>query len=128
MGQRNAARGMQAPSVISDAPSGAGKENVTQAKRAKGDRRAEAKRLVDLVQREVDDGATSVEEIHKAIANLPLEILDRLDIFEETSKGARKVQEATIGAMYDVIRKVNDEVGKLAREMLTGRPSHKRVP
>jgi hypothetical protein len=34
---------------------------------------------VDLVQRGVDDGATSLEEIHKAIANLPLDILDRLD-------------------------------------------------
>ncbi len=97
-------------------------------KKKKGDGRAEAKRLVDLVQREVDDGASSVEEIHKAIANLPLEILDRLDIFEDASKGARKVQEASIGAMYDVIRKVNDEVGKFAREILTGRPSHKRAP
>jgi cob(I)alamin adenosyltransferase len=99
---------------------------MTQPKRTKGDGRAEAKRLVDLVQREVDDGATSVEEIHKAIANLPLDILDRLDIFEETAKGARKVQEASIGAMYDVIRKVNDEVSKLAKEILTGRPAHKK--
>jgi hypothetical protein len=100
---------------------------MTQAKRTKGDGRAEAKRLVELVQREIDDGATSVEEIHKAVANLPLEVLDRLDIFEETSKGARKVQEATIGAMYDVIRKVNDEVGKLAKELLTGRSPHRKA-
>ena len=100
---------------------------MTQAKRIKGDGRAEAKRLVDLVQREIDDGATSVEEIHKAIANLPLEVLDRLDIFQETSKGARKVREATIGAMYDVIRKVNDEVGELAKEILTSRPAHKKA-
>ena len=98
---------------------------MTQGKRTKGDRGAEAKRLVDLVQREIDDGATSVEEIHKAIANLPLDILDRLDVFEDTAKGARKVQEASIGAMYDVIRKVNDEVGRLAKELLTGRPPHK---
>jgi hypothetical protein len=98
---------------------------MTQPKKTKGDGRAEAKRLVDLVQREIDDGATSVEEIHKAIANLPLEVLDRLDIFHETSKGARKVQDATIGAMYDVIRKVNDEVGRLAKEFLTSRPGRK---
>jgi len=100
---------------------------MTQAKRTKEDGRVEAKRIVDLVQREVDDGATSVEEIHKAIANLPLDILDRLDIFEETAKGARKVQEASIGAMYDVIRKGNEEVGKLAKEILTGRPAHKKA-
>ena len=100
---------------------------MTEAKRTKGDGAAEAKRLVDLVQREIDDGATSVEEIHKAIANLPLDILDRLDVFEETAKGARKVQEASIGAMYDVIRKVNEEVGKLAKELLTGRPAQKKA-
>jgi hypothetical protein len=28
--------------------------------------------------------------------------------------------------MYDVIRKVNEEVGKLAKELLTGRPAHKK--
>jgi len=91
----------------------------------KGDGRAEARRLVDLVQREIDDGAGSVEEIHKAIANLPLDILERLDLFEEMVKGVRKVQEARIGAVYDVIRKVNDEVGKIAREILAGRPAPK---
>jgi hypothetical protein len=58
------------------------RKEMTQTKRTKGDGGAEAKRLVDLVQREIDDGATSVEEIHKAIANLPLDILDRLDVLE----------------------------------------------
>jgi hypothetical protein len=98
---------------------------MTQAKTRKGDGRAQARKLVDLVQREIDDGATSVEEVHKAIANLPLEVLERLDLFEEMVAGARKVQEARIGAMYDVIRKVNEEVGKLAKEILGGRPAPK---
>jgi hypothetical protein len=93
----------------------------TQRTTAKGDGRVQARKLVDLVQREVEDGATSVEEVHKAIANLPLEVLERLDLFEDMVKGARKVQEARIGAMYDVIRKVNEEVGKLAKEILGGR-------
>jgi hypothetical protein len=69
--------------------------------------------LVHLVQREIDDGASSVEEIHKTIANLPLDLLERLD-----PKGARKVQEARIGAMYDLIRKVNEEVAKIAQDLL----------
>jgi hypothetical protein len=43
---------------------------MTQAKSAKGSlARSEVKRLVDLDRKEIDDGATSVEEIHKAIAN-----------------------------------------------------------
>src|SRR5271166_3402680 len=71
---------------------------MSQAKSTKGDGRVQTKKLVDLVQREIDDGATSVEKIHKAIVNLPLDVLERLDIFEEMVKGARKVQEATIGS------------------------------
>lgn len=98
---------------------------MTQAKSTKGDGRAQTRKLVDLVQKEIDDGATSVEEIHKAVANLPLDFLERLDIFEEMVKGARKVQEARIGSIYDVIRKVNEEVGKLAKEILTDPPAHK---
>jgi hypothetical protein len=101
---------------------------MAQAKKAKGDGRAGAKKLLDLVQREVDDGATSVEEIHKGIANLPLDILERLDLFEECVKGARRVQEARIGAIYDLIRKVNDEAAKLAKELLAARPARKPAP
>jgi hypothetical protein len=87
--------------------------------------RADIKKLADLVQKEVDDGATTVEEIHKAIAGLPLDILERLDVFEQTVKDVRKVQDASIGAIYDLIRKVNDEVGNYAKELLEGRPAHK---
>ena len=70
---------------------------------------------------------SSVEEIHKAIANLPLDVLERLDLFENAVRGARKVQEARIGAMYDLIRKVNEEVGKIAKELLAGQLPHRRV-
>lgn len=85
--------------------------------RVKGDLR----RLADVVQREVEAGATSVEEIHKSIARMPLDILAKLDLFEKTVKDVRKIQEQSIGAVYDLIRRVNDEVAKLAKEMLDGR-------
>jgi hypothetical protein len=101
------------------------------AKATKREVRVEARKLADLVQREIDDGATTVEEIHKAIANLPLDILERLDVFEEMVKDVRKVQETSIGAIYDVIRRVNHEVGNYAKELLEGRPTrtaaHKSV-
>jgi hypothetical protein len=117
------ARAVQSSVVCRQA---AEEETMSQAKSGKkGDGRAQARKIVDLVQREIEDGATSVEEIHKAIADLPLDVLERLDLFEEMVKGARKVQEARIGAMYDVIRKVNEEVGKIARELLTGHPEPK---
>jgi hypothetical protein len=98
-----------------------------QARTAKRDGRVRARKLIDLVRREIDDGATSVEEIHKAIANLPLDVLERLDVFEEMVKDVRKVQEARIGAIYDVIHKVNAEVAKLAREILRELPARKAI-
>jgi methyl-accepting chemotaxis protein len=98
---------------------------MTQSKSGKGQVRSEIKNLADLVQKEIEDGATTVEEIHKAIASLPLDILERLDVFEETVKGVRKVQDTSIGAIYDVIRRVNHEVGNYAKELLEGRAAHK---
>jgi hypothetical protein len=38
----------------------------------------------------------------------------------------RKVQDTSIGAIYDLIHKVNREVGKLATEML-GRPAPRKT-
>ncbi len=67
----------------------------------------------------VDQGATSVEEIHKAIADLPLDVLERNGLFEETAARVRKIQDRTIGAVYDVIREVNKQVTGLASDLLT---------
>ena len=99
---------------------------MKESKSAKGTGGAEARRLASLVQQAIDDGADSVEEIHKSIATLPLDVLERLDLFKETVKDVRKVQDTSIGAIYDLIHKVNREVGKLATEML-GRPAAGRT-
>jgi hypothetical protein len=87
-------------------------------KNAKRSRRTEIRRIVQLVERAIDEGADSVEEIHRAIASMPLDVLERLDVFRKTVKDVREVQEASIGKIYDVIHQVNHEVGKLAAEAL----------
>jgi len=87
--------------------------------------RSEAKRLADLVREAVDDGARTAEEIHKAIADLPLDVLERLDLFDETVKEARRIQDRSIGAVYDVIRRINREVTGLAREIIELSPPRK---
>jgi hypothetical protein len=86
-------------------------------KRFQGDLR----RLADLVQREVDAGADTVEKVHLAIAGLPLDTLAKLGAFEKSAKEVRKIQATSIGAIYDLIHEVNHEVGKLARELLDGK-------
>jgi uncharacterized NAD-dependent epimerase/dehydratase family protein len=96
------------------------------AKSGKGDGRAEARRLAHLVEQAIDNGADSVEGIHRSIASMPLDVLERLDLFKETVKDVRKVQDTSIGAIYELIHKVNREVGKLATEMLQ-RPAARRA-
>lgn len=79
--------------------------------------RPEATRLADLVHRVVADGADTAEEIHRAIADLPLEILERLDVFKETAEDVQRIQDTSIGAIYDVIRRVNEEVTRMAHDL-----------
>lgn len=96
-------------------------------KRSKNDVKADLRRLADLVQREVDAGANSVEEIHRSIAAMPLDVLEKLDVLESTVKEVRKAQAVSIGAIYKLIHKVNHEVGKLAQELLDGRATRSRA-
>jgi hypothetical protein len=99
---------------------------MTASKRTKKDVKADLRKLADVVRREVDAGANSVEEIHRSIAAMPLDVLEKLDVFEATVKEVRKAQEASIGAIYKLIHKVNNEVGKLAKELLDGREVRSR--
>src|SRR5271169_2649977 len=74
--------------------------------------------LVKLIQDSIDKGATTVEEIHKAIGDLPLKILEGSEQLKGPAKEVRRLRDHTIGAMYDLIRKINEEVGTLASERL----------
>lgn len=97
---------------------------MTQKKRAS---KSEVRKVADLVQEAIDDGADTAEEIHKTIANLPLDVLDRLDLLHDTVKDVRKLQDESIGAIYGAIHKVNHEVTRLATELLEGAP-RRRAP
>ena len=86
-------------------------------------RTAQAKRIADLIQEAVDKGATTVEEVHKSIADLPLKVLEEVEFLKKPVKQVRRVQDRSIGAVYDLIRGINEQVGKLANEVLSRRPS-----
>jgi hypothetical protein len=98
---------------------------MSKAKDGKRDRKAEVRRLAHLVQKTIDEGADSVEEIHRSIARMPLDVLERLDLFKEMVEDVRKVQDTSIGAIYGLIHKVNDEAAKLAEQMLRERAPRK---
>lgn len=75
-----------------------------------------AELLKDMIQEAIDDGATTVEEVHQHIAGLPFDALEKLGLFEEQANNLREKQRKTIGLVYDTIRKVNQEVGSLISE------------
>jgi len=81
---------------------------------------AKQKNIADLVSDAIDTGANSVEQVHRAIAEMPLSILESIDILKAPVDEVRKVQDQSIGAIYDMIRNVNAEVGKLASKALDG--------
>jgi hypothetical protein len=69
--------------------------------------------LKDLIQQAVDRGATSVEQIHQYIADLPFEALERSGLLEEDKLKLRQKKTRTIGMVYDAIRRINKQVGDL---------------
>ena len=80
------------------------------------------KRLTEWVRDAVDKGATTAEEIHKAVADLPLSVLEKLELFESSTKEVKRVQDLTIGAVYDLVREINHQVSALAADLLGAQP------
>lgn len=75
-------------------------------------------KLKELVQDFIAKGANSVEEIHKAIAAMPFDVLEKIAPVAPVAKSVRKVHDNTVGGVYNLIRKINEEAGKLAEELL----------
>lgn len=88
---------------------------------------SDEKKLTELIEEAVDKGATTVEEIHRSIAELPITILERAELFESTTGEVKRLQDASIGAIYDLIRDVNHKVAQLAVELLEQRVQEPRT-
>jgi len=69
--------------------------------------------LKDMIQEAVDRGATSVEQVHQYIAELPLEALERVGLLDDERYKLKAKQRHTIGLVYDAIRRINREIGQL---------------
>ncbi len=76
------------------------------------------KELKDLVQEAIDNGATTVEQIHKSLANMPFEVLEKINLNGATVDKLGNFQKETIGTVYDFIRSVNAKAGDIANELL----------
>lgn len=72
--------------------------------------------IKDLIQEAVDSGATSVEQIHQYVADLPFEALQRSGLLTDDKLQLRERKRQTIGFVYDAIRRINRQVGELISE------------
>lgn len=77
-----------------------------------------AREVKDLVQQAIDKGATTVEDVHQAIARMPIDVLERIAPDLPLARTVADVQKMTIGTVYDAIRLVNKKAGDIAKELL----------
>ena len=91
------------------------------------DRTPERKALVRFIEEAIEKGATTVEDVHKSIAQLPLKVLEESDLLRGPAKEVRRIQDHTIGVIYDLIRYINGQVGRLAIELLDQAANRRRA-
>lgn len=69
--------------------------------------------LKDAIQQAIDRGASSVEQIHQQIADLPFEFLERAGVLGGDKLALREKKRRTIGMVYDAIRGFNRQIGEM---------------
>jgi hypothetical protein len=76
------------------------------------------KSLKDAVQKAIDDGARSAEEVYMRVSRMPFDQLERIAALEGLVKKARGLHDQSVGRVYDTIRTINKRIGKLADDAL----------
>lgn len=83
--------------------------------------------VAKLLQEAVDKGATTAEEIHRSIADLPLKVLDNMGIAQETTENVKKLSDASIGAIYQLVHDINHQVTDLADDFIKKAAKQKKA-
>lgn len=71
----------------------------------------------DLIQQAIDKGATSVEQIHNTVVDVPFDVMTKLGIKAQTAQTVKQVHKQTIGSIYNTVRKINKHVGDMANDI-----------
>ena len=85
---------------------------------------AQNPKLARLVEEMIDKGADTAEEIHRAVLELPVTVLEDLGL-EEAAGGVKKIQDSSVGAIYKLIHDINHNIADLASDLLE-QPRKKR--
>ena len=81
--------------------------------------------LARVIEEAIDKGASSAEEIHRAIGELPITVLENLGM-DETATDVKRIQDRSISAIYGLIRNINHKVGSLAADLLALRDAREK--
>ena len=71
----------------------------------------------------VEKTADAAERIHKSVARLPLDVLRRAELVGKAAGDLERLQDHAIGAVYDLVRGINAEAGRLVSSIVAG-PEH----
>lgn len=74
----------------------------------------------------VDETSRTVEDIHRGIASVPFEVLDRIPATRDTARIVREVHDLTSGTVYGSIRGINRLLGSGLRSGLGGKDNSKK--
>ena len=81
-------------------------------------KQVELKEKLKLAEEVVDKGSSTVESVHKAISGITFDILKNIPITKSTAKIVSDIHDTTSGGVYNTIRGLNKQIGKMANDML----------
>jgi hypothetical protein len=80
-----------------------------------------------LIQDTIDKGVRTAEDIHKSLADLPFTVLEASDLLRGPVGDVRRLHDRAVGAVYGLIRRVNQQVGSFTSELLDGLDKRRRT-
>ena len=67
----------------------------------------------------IDDVSTTVEDIHRAVAEYPLTVLGEITPFKETLDDVKTTQDQTIEAVYGLVRSINAQARRITENVFS---------
>ncbi|MBF0120069.1 MAG: hypothetical protein HQK79_14640 [Desulfobacterales bacterium] len=74
--------------------------------------------IKSLLHEAIDAGVTAVEHIHKSIANIPFEAMEKVEPLESSVKGIKNVHNTTTHNVYNMIRSVNKIISEVGENLI----------
>jgi phosphopentomutase len=90
-----------------------------------GKKVVDEQQLTRLIEDIIEDGANTAEEINRAVLDLPVQVLVNLGL-GKPAKEVKRIQDASIGAIYKLIHDINHQVADLASDLLKKRKAVKK--